>query len=94
MAKTKAEPAPVEILLHVSEERMQRIKVGVMRRGSREGDLEGKLDLIAHFLIRADGTYLDKKEADEFLDDLEFQELNDLAGELNTAMGEAAVPNE
>lgn len=82
--------APAVNLL-VTQERIEVLKVGVFKRGTREGDFEGKIDLIAHFVTGPKG-YLSFENAVESLDDITMGQLNEVAEELGRQMSEEVAP--
>ena len=79
-----------DIKLRVSQERLERLKIGIFRRANR-GDIDAMVSMLAHFMIGETG-YLPRDEAEAALDDLDFGELKESIDSLSTTMQDAAAP--
>lgn len=79
------------VRLHVTQERIEALKVGTFKRGTREGDFDGKIDMIAHFVTGPAG-YLPFEDAVAALDDISMGQLNEVAEDLGNQMTDSVAP--
>jgi len=87
----KEEPAKPEMVLHVTQERLERLKVGIWRK-AQKGDVDSIFAFLAHFMIDGRGVYMPLEAAYEVLDEFELGELEGAMERLKDQMEEAAVP--
>jgi len=85
------EPAAPKMELHVTQERLERLKVGVWRK-AQAGDLNAVFTFLAHFMVDERGRFLKSDAAFDILDEFEMGELQEAVGRIETEMREAAVP--
>jgi len=83
--------ADVEIKLRPSQERLESLKFGYVRKGQK-GDTDAMGRLIAHFMIGNDGRYLQPLVALDIIDDLSFKEIGEAFAGLENVMIESAAP--
>ena len=74
-----AEPARVRI--HMTQERMEGLKVGIWRR-AQNNDMDAMITLLARFVVDESGRWIPKDKAIEALDELTFSELAEAWGQL------------
>jgi hypothetical protein len=81
---------PVTVRIHVSQERLQGMKWGTMRKA--QGDLNAQSEFIARFMLGSDGTYLKQEDAFAILDELDVIQVGELAQQIVVKMQDAAAP--
>lgn len=79
------------INLKVTEERIQGVKVGILRK--IETSTTAQFAFLARFMTDEDGEYLDEEDAYEILDEIPLGDIAEIMTDLRAAMEEAAVPN-
>lgn len=79
-----------EIKLRASQERLERLSIGVYRRANR-GDIDAMVQMLAHFMIDERG-YMEQIAAEAELDALSFGELREAIDGLSATMQNTAAP--
>jgi hypothetical protein len=78
--------------LVISQERLERlVKVGELLE-VQTGNLPVIVDVMSRFVINADGSYMDSKEAVEIIKDLTIAELKEVSNDFSNKLTGAAVP--
>ena len=84
-----AEPARVRI--HMTQERMEGLKVGIWRR-AQNNDMDAMITLLARFVVDESGRWIPKDKAIEALDELTFAELSKTIAQVGEMANEVAAP--
>lgn len=79
------------VAVHVTQERIENIKAGVIRRVMKQ-DYDALFAFVATFMVNADGSYMDKEAAFEILDELTLAQLAETSQEIIRAAQEQAAP--
>ena len=82
---------PSRVQIHMTQERMEGVKVGLWRR-AQNNDMDAMITLLARFVIDSSGRWMPKDKAIEALDELTFAELSETIAQMGELANEVAAP--